>query len=208
MSNLGEPRFIQYVPETQKEERFRRVARAVIEIMLQRRISDITVSAVARKAGVSRPWIYKYFGKEISSLVDFTVREFGSAFMELDEQVVRFEGVDAWRTHVMERTRKSLDDVETAPWVISLYFRYRHDVGQVGEAMRDLEARHNDKFRQSIPPTLVGRRGRPATDRFVEVFGALRSGAYYRWADPKVRKRVGKQAMLDDLLVLVDHFLR
>ena len=66
---LTPPRFVVYEADSPKAERFGRVARAVVELLLHGEPSSVTVSAVARRAGVSRPWIYKYVGKERGELL-------------------------------------------------------------------------------------------------------------------------------------------
>lgn len=204
---IGEPRFIRYVPETGKEQRYHRVARAVVEILLHRRPEDISVSAVARRAGVSRSWIYKYFGKDINALLAYTVQEFGTAFVELDESEPQFDVVQDWRAWVRERTQKALDDVEAAPWVMVLYFRHRHNQGQIGQGIREVERLHTDKFMASIPRNIIRSRGMQNTRRFVELFAAMRNGVYFLWSDPAKRREWDRDELTDDIMKTLDAFV-
>jgi AcrR family transcriptional regulator len=204
---IGEPRFISYVPETGKEQRYHDVARAVVEILLHRRPEDVSVSAVARRAGVSRSWIYKYFGKDVNALLAYTVQQFGTAFVELDELAVHFDVLKDWRAWVRERTQKALDDVEAAPWVMVLYFRHRHNQGPIGQGIREVERRHADKILASIPPHIVRSRGKQKTRRFVEQFAAMRNGVYFLWVDPAKRMEWDRDELTDDIMKTLDAFV-
>ncbi|MBT3220180.1 MAG: TetR/AcrR family transcriptional regulator [Proteobacteria bacterium] len=205
--SIGEPRFINYVPGTSKDERYHRVALAVVTILLRRRPQEVTVSAVARRAKVSRPWIYKYFGRETDSLLGFTVKYFGEAFNELDEEPFAHDSIDQWRQYLVERTNKALDDVESAPWLMLLYFRYRHDAGPIGVAMREIEQLHLDRFLASVPAELRRRRGNRRLERFARAFSATRNGVYFRWVDSGERSAWNRAELIDEIMRPVDAFV-
>ena len=205
--SIGEPRFINYVQGSSKDERYHRVALAVVAILLHRRPQEVTVSAVARSAKVSRPWIYKYFGQETDSLIAFTVKYFGEAFNELDEAPIAHDTIEDWRQYLVERTNKALDDVESAPWLMLLYFRYRHDGGAIGLAMREIEQLHLDRFVASVPPELKRRRGVRRLTRFAHAFSATRNGVYFRWVDPDERGAWNREELIEELMRPVDAFV-
>ena len=163
--------------EGSKEERYQRVARAVIAVLLRGGPSSLRYADVARRAGVSRPWIYKHFGRDPDALIAYAVRLFGEAFTEIDRPN-HDEAVEAWRANVMEATRRGLRDTEAAPWAIELFFRFRHARDVLGEGLRDVERRHVEKFVADMPTKL---RRRPDARRFAEVFAAARLGVYHSW---------------------------
>ena len=58
-----------------KEERYADVARVVAGLLLRAGPDAVRVSTVARLAGVSRPWLYKYLGGEPDDLIRYAVRD-------------------------------------------------------------------------------------------------------------------------------------
>ena len=201
------PRFLHYVPDSTKGERYHRVALAVAAILLQRRPDDVTVAAVARRAKVSRPWIYKYFGRDTRDLIAFAVQHFGTAFNALDGPPEGEQTLDAWCTMIAERTHKALDDAAAAPWVLQLYLRYRHAPGPLGEAMRGEEERHLERFLQSVPRVMRARHGKGAVRAFSVGFQASRIGVYFRYSDPATRKLLDRDAAAAEVLRPLQHFV-
>jgi hypothetical protein len=112
-------------PEDPTEARFRRVALAVVAILIARGPTEIRIASVSRRSGVSRAWIYKQFGKDTTALLDFTIRELGAVFAGIDAELDS-SSVNAWIDSVELETRRGFSDAQQAPWVPALYFRYRH----------------------------------------------------------------------------------
>lgn len=69
---------------TGKEERFRRVCEAVLATLLRGGPDALAVSTLARKAGVSRAWIYKYVGADQDALLEAAAHVVGDAFIDRD----------------------------------------------------------------------------------------------------------------------------
>src|SRR5262245_20833491 len=132
-------------PDSTKEQRFRAVAQAVAAIVTAGGTSRVTVSAVARRAEVSRPWIYKYFGDDPSVLIAHAAKLYAEAFSDLAPSR-RADDVPTWRALVAEATRDGLRDTLAAPWCVQLYFRHRHAMDPIGETIRDVERRYLDVF--------------------------------------------------------------
>ena len=99
----SDPRGVLPSAESSKEGRYQKVASAVVTILLARGPRAVTVSAVARRAGVSRPWIYKYFGSNVDEMLAFTASSYGGAFIEtqLHEPAA---SASAWRQSLVEGT--------------------------------------------------------------------------------------------------------
>ena len=120
--------------EGSKEQRFDDVAEAVAALIAQGGPSRVTVSAVARRAGVSRPWIYKYFGQDPAAMVNHAARLYAEAFSDLGRSRATAD-VPTWRLHLVEATRNGLRDTVLAPWCVQLYFRHRHAPDAVGQTI-------------------------------------------------------------------------
>lgn len=187
-----------------KEERFARVAEAVVALMLHRGPAEVKLATIARKAGVSRPWLYKYFGAEPQEIIAFTVRAWGTRFAELDHSNAAPD-VAGWRENILRGTRRGLRDAAETPAVFELLVRHRNAAGPLGDAVREIEARHRATFVRDIPASL--KRDPKAAERFALVYSQACTGLYQRWADPRMRAEHDEHAIADELMALVDAFI-
>lgn len=189
-------------PESTKEQRYRDVAQAVAAIVSAGGVARITVSAVARRAGVSRPWIYKYLGDDPAVLVAHAAKLYAEAFSDLARSR-KADDVPTWRALVIEATRDGLRDTLVAPWCVSLYFRHRHAPDPIGETIREVERRYLQVFVADLPQGLRG----AMAESFAEVFLATRLGVYHRWLDPAVRARWSEDVVLHELSAILDGWI-
>jgi AcrR family transcriptional regulator len=190
--------------DSSKEERFHKVAEVVATLVLRSGRDGLKVATVARRSGVSRAWIYKYFGPDPAALVAFAIRLYGEAFSDLASSRSA-DNVAEWREIVAQATHKGLRDALAAPWCIQVYFRYRHSPDEIGEAIRDLETRYIERSLEELPSRLRADRAR--AQRFVEFFTGTRLGAFHRWLDPKVRSRVTEDQAVLEILRPLDQFV-
>lgn len=173
-------------PDSSKATRFHRVAWAVAHVLL--RGGPLRIADVARRAGVSRPWIYKYLGADPDALVAFAVRTYAEAFgAPLDGSL---DGLELLRAG----TRKGLDDAVVAPWCVLVFFRYRHARGPVGDAVRAALRTQAAELAARLPPPHRGDVGRAT------VFEATRLALYHEWLDPEVRALTDPDAVVDQVL--------
>lgn len=190
--------------EDPKSARFRAVAMAVCQVLLQRSPSEVKVTGIARSSGVSRAWLYKHFGSKTSSMLDFAVREIADAFAALEHPRDR-SSVAAWKESLAASHRKGLTDVLEAPWALQIYMRYRHAHGAVGEAMRVIEARYVDGFIDDLPEGLsVSRREARA---FAVLFTNTRMNLLHCWPEERLRRDVTEEQAIAHLLDIVDGWL-
>lgn len=191
-------------PDDPTEARYRAVARAVVEVLLARGPHEIRIATISRKSGVSRAWIYKQFGKDTATLLDFTLRELGAQFAGLDAALCG-ESIEAWRESVAAATAVGLRDSVAAPWAPALYFRYRHSPGVLGDAVRAIESRHTRTFVASMPDALLD--DERDARRVAAVFTAARLGVFAWWAGEDVRKDVDEATAISSVLGIVDQWI-
>lgn len=176
-------------PDSDKATRFHRVAWAVAHHLLQG--SPVRVATVARRAGVSRPWIYKYLGSDPDDLVAFAVRTYAEAFG------APLDGPLDDRERLRAGTRKGLDDVLLAPWCVVVLFRGRHARNALGAAIRDALDRQTAALAGRLPGEARDRRARAL------VFESARLALYHEWLDPRVRAQLEPDLAVELLLRLV-----
>jgi len=185
-------------PSHQKEAKFHRVAWAVATALLRKGESGLRVSDVARRAGVSRAWVYKYFGRNTQDILLYSLLLFGPAFAAPSVE----EGcdVEGWRQGIAVGMHKGLEDVQRVPWCVAVYFRYRHAHGPFAEALRAVEDQELRVWRDKMPEKL---RRRSDSLSFARTFHAARMGLLFAAIEPGA---VGADDV-DRLLGMVDRFV-
>ena len=185
-------------PSHAKEAKFHRVAWAVATALLRKGEDGLRVSDVARRAGVSRAWVYKYFGHSTDDILLYSLRLFGPAFAAPAGPVGGT--VEDWRDGVATSMQKGLEDVAAVPWCVAVYFRYRHAHGPFGDALRMVEAQELEAFRQRMPEALKRRRD---SQGFVRTFHAARMGLLFAGLEGQAVDA----SDVERLMGIVDHFV-
>ena len=185
-------------PSHAKEAKFHRVAWAVATALLRKGEAGLRVSDVARRAGVSRAWIYKYFGRDTDDILRYALQLFGSAFAA--PSVEQGSDVDAWRRGLWVGLQKGIDDVQRVPWCVAVYFRYRHAHGPFADALRALEEQELARWWEKMPDRL---RSRSDSRPFVRTFHAARMGLLFAAIEPGAVD----SGDVERLLGMVDRFV-
>ena len=68
-----------------KQEKLEKVAAACLSIVHAQGPRALTLSRVARSAGVSRAWIYKYIGGSHDELIECAAEYFGKIYSRLEK---------------------------------------------------------------------------------------------------------------------------
>lgn len=185
-------------PSHAKEAKFHRVAWAVATSLLRKGEDGLRVSDVARRAGVSRAWVYKYFGHNTDDILLYALGLFGPAFAA--PVVAEVDDPAAWRATLHAGMLKGLQDVSRVPWCVAVYFRYRHGHGAFADALRAVEATELEGFHARMPEVL---RRRPDSRTFVHTFHAARMGVLFAG----IEEGAMGQAGVEHLLGMVDRFI-
>lgn len=121
-----------------KEEKFYRVSQCVLDILSRNGESGLSVSRLAKKAGVSRAWIYKNFGTDKEALLFFAAKSIGEKFAEIRES--ELPPVKSSGFHFFSKdAEKTLRDVEKDPWIPKIYFEYAGGKGPISLAIKEIE---------------------------------------------------------------------
>jgi AcrR family transcriptional regulator len=189
-------------PAGSKEARFHRVAWAVAVALVRGGPDGVRVAEVARRARVSRPWVYKYVGRDRAALVAFAVGLFGAAFAAPADGEPPTD-VAAWRAGLEAGTRKGLADVLVAPWCVLVYVRWRHAHGPLGDQLRAIEGRGVAELVARMPASIRG----PDAVAFATAFTGARVGMLHQWLDPAVRAALGEDRAVASAMGIVDAYL-
>ena len=126
---------------TGKDAKMVAVAGAIARIVLAQGPSAATYAQVARAAHVSRPWLYKYIGRDREDLLRFVADHFGAKLADLDVRP-RTDSSEHWITDSVAGVEQMLASAQRAPWVLPLYFRYVGSDTPLGQCIERVEKRY------------------------------------------------------------------
>lgn len=154
-----------------------RVAEHTLRLVLRHGLDAITHAKVARAAGVSRPWLYKYIGRERSDLVASAADHFGLRLAELDQRP-RCDTRAHWTADSVEGLATMVQHAARAPWVLPLYYRHIGTGDPIGERIAELERRYLDA--STLELTRAGIASGPRARTIAELVHAMRIGLVHR----------------------------
>ena len=163
----------------QKTEKVSRLAEAVLRLVAQAGVEGLTFSKLARAAGVSRAWIYKYGGTR-DELLAFATDYFGKIFTSLEAQPGNYLSERQWLEGTTESFGALLEHTRMHPLVVMLYFRFRGTPTLLGKRIARVEATQaNHEIVQLRALFLLSL---PEARRVSEVLGNIRMGLAHAWA--------------------------
>ena len=180
-------------PPSPKEEKMMRVAEYTLRLIHQHGLEGLTHSRLARAAGVSRPWIYAYVGKDKSALITLAVNYFGRLFARFDDPPASDTEV-GWIRSQIEGLKTALDTAEKYPWLMPIYFRYRATESEIGQSIMNAE-----KFyvrRQTLELQNALKIDSKNARVVVELTTAFKLGLAYRWASTTLYKDISEAQVL------------
>lgn len=179
------------------------VCQAALAILEQKGPQGLTFSAVSRKAGVSRPWIYKYIGNKQSDILDFVITEIG-------KEVGMMHG--PWRTlegdSVLEALQQGFNGLlsqnKTNPMIFRLFLRYSADPGPVGTQVRKILQEYSARLSNRIKTLGIGKTDQERKD-IAELVGLLRMGIVGFTTQGSLKKYSNEEVLglIDEALYLV-----
>jgi hypothetical protein len=135
-------------PGLTKEEKLIYVAECALSLILTHGIDSLTHSKLARAGKVSRPWLYKYVGRNDADVINFAVDHFGRMFAYLDRPTEN-ERVK-WIKAIVDGTDRMLSKVEAYPWIILLYYRYFGTSNILGERVGYIKGLYLSKVTEEV----------------------------------------------------------
>lgn len=130
-----------------KEEVYKAVLNAAIELDIQLGHLKWTYTLLAKKSGISRTLIYYYFGKEKINILREACLLFGEELAGIGE-----ERMAAWKEGRIDiglnKTRNLFKDY---PYLVPFYFLYRTQENEIGELIKRYELEGNKKRKHFFP---------------------------------------------------------
>jgi AcrR family transcriptional regulator len=117
----------------------------VLSHLLKNNPYKLTYSKVSKLTGVPRPTLYYYFGNSPKNLLSEAVKFGMKQFVRLHSLEKPSDHAD-WESFQRARLRDVINLVRRRPWAPALYFQYRMNAFEWGDAMQDVEKDYIQKF--------------------------------------------------------------
>lgn len=177
-----------------KQEKLARVAKSIMGIVVRFGMDSLTPSRLARAAGVSRPWVYKYIGGSKEALSNFAVDHFGQLLTQLDSGS-KPASVDFFETDEIRRLENALDLIDQNPEVIQIYFRFKGSPSIMGTAIDKIEEQYRQSKVHQIKETF------DLSDKealvYTEILKTLKMGLYHQWLTGPLRENLSRQEYVE-----------
>lgn len=183
-----------------KAQKFEDVTRVLFSLLQTSGPAKITHSLVAKNAGVSRAWLYKYVGSSKDDLIEMAVRHLGKRLTERDLGEV-VDDKHQLTSSIIEGMNRMFENTRTHPWFIPVYFKYRGSSGVLGKAISDIEQDYI--ARQSLHFEKIFRYSKPQATIAAEILTSFRMGLAFSWQNGELSKKVDQT----DVLKSVRHWM-
>jgi AcrR family transcriptional regulator len=183
--------------DSDKRAKFERFEEVALKVIAERGLHGLNVSYIAKKANLSRAWIYKYIGRERSQLIKVAAVGLGRRFARLDQSKVdgqtKEDLLQAWR----EGAGVTLDFGKKFPWITELYFTHLGKANPLGVAIEEITGIHigldQAKFQK-----VFGKSKEDARRLAIEKLSVRMTYAHI-WARMPELKSVSREKMIENL---------
>lgn len=177
-----------------KAEKFEQVSLALFQLLATQPLVKITHAKVARKANVSRAWIYKYIGSDKDALITFAIEHLGKKLTERDlADVIESKGDLIAAT--IAGVDRMFENTSTYPWFIPVYFKYKGTSSSPAQAIRDIEQAYV-KRQATLMKRVFKSYNQKQAEAAAEVLTTLRMGLAFNWQMGELKSRGSREEIL------------
>lgn len=128
-----------------KSDKFEKVQRAALRILAKKGLAGFNHSELARLSGVSRSWIYKYFGQNKDEALDIVVDHYSKQLVYL-RSPRSFTDVDSYKKAVKDDTSRFFQLSKEYPEIVQVIFMFYFSDHKLGRRIRKDHAEHIEKL--------------------------------------------------------------
>ncbi len=177
-----------------KEEKFHAVSVALGALLNKIGPTQITVTQVAKKAQVSRAWIYKYVGKDREDLIRFALEEIGKDVTQRDIGDVINSRDDLVKS-IIDGVDRLFQRTNDYPWLIPVYYKYRGTDTPPGRLVDSIEQAYIDRQSQRLEQHFESYDKGQAVIA-AEILTSFRMGLAFAWQRGDLKKKASKTEVL------------
>lgn len=180
---------------SKKEEKFIRVEEVTLGLLAENE-KKFSISLVAKRAKVSRAWIYNNFGGKTQDFLDSVAKMAGGRFASVGDCPPLNTPEDIRKFfHLI--TEKTLRDVDNFPWIPKMYFSHGGKNTQLGRIFREIEQKHLRELAK-----LLQRLGLSEKEAEFQAWAAIkmRLAVCQAWADDEEFRKMGRATAIRMML--------
>lgn len=177
-----------------KTEKFEAVSLALFHLLALQPLAKITHAQVARRAGVSRAWLYKYLGSDKDDLITFAIEHLGRKLTERDKEDVIRTKQDLVQA-VVTGVSRMFDNTRDFPWFIPVYFKYKGTPTTPAKAIHDIEQAYVRRQAQVMSKIFKSYNLEQAMIA-AEILTTMRMGLAFNWQQGELSKRGSQRDIL------------
>jgi AcrR family transcriptional regulator len=184
-----------------KLEKFEAVSLALFHLLATQPLAKITHANVARRAGVSRAWLYKYLGADKDDLIRFAIEHLGRKLTERDSaDVIRTKAdfVDA----IVLGVERMFENTREFPWFVPVYFKYKGTSTTPAKAIHEIEQTYVQRQAATMKRIFKSQTSNQSMIA-AEILTTMRMGLAFNWQHGEISK-LGSQA---NFLMSVRHWV-
>lgn len=191
-----------------KDAKIDRVCLLIIQEYLKAPGKKLNIQSIAKKAGVSRAWIYKYFGSTQEEMMFTTIDSISSRIVQSAAPEKTALTPKEWGAQLLIGINGFLTDIEAFPDVFRFYVMTKITPSKFSDRFQY----HEDRFltKRSIP--LLKNTFGFAPDeakRSAELIHSLRIGMGVKWLEEKNKTALGRTKILKTMkLRILDQFAK
>ena len=178
-----------------KEGKLKRVAESMLNLIFMHGTDAVTPTRLARSAGVSRSWIYKYLGGSQASLLDFSVAHFGEMFAEVNVPLDTSSPA-AYIAAQKESFGRLIDATDSFPGVIAIFYQFRGRKHRLGNRIDEIAAKHLSREAKEIGT--VYRLPAPRAAQLSASLTIYRLGTAHAWAMGALKSAYTRDALIQE----------
>lgn len=177
-----------------KQQKLDRVAKSVLSIVVRFGFENLSPSRLARAAGVSRPWVYKYIGGSKEALSEFAIEYFGKLLVRLDARSNKPASVEFFRDDEIARLQNALGFSEAHSEVIQVYYRFKGTPTSLGKAIEKVETEYRQAKIFQIKETF--KVSELEAEIYTEILVSLKMGLCHKWVSGDLKGKVSREDYL------------
>ncbi len=105
-----------------KEKKYETVGLNVIKAVLDISEPKLNIQKIAKESGVSRAWVYKYFGSTHEEVVDMSIQCLAPILVKLSKKRARPKTKTEWVGVYIEYLEETLQEISKYPELIKYYY--------------------------------------------------------------------------------------
>ena len=178
-----------------KEGKIKKVAEAMLNLIFLHGTDAVTPTRLARAAGVSRSWIYKYLGGSQASLLDFSVQHFGEMFAEVNVPL-DISSPAAYIKDQEESFGRLIDATDMFPGVISIFYQFRGKKHRLGPRIDEIATKQLSREADEIAKCF-----KIPLARASQISASLtiyRLGTAHAWVMGALKKAYNRESLLKE----------